>query len=250
MNGTNTFSLPENFIYMNKETIELKPKDCNWVRKRFKKNKVWVAADQDGNALIQNNKVLIKYQLDQEHEYWVKADTVFELQADDLIHETSPATTKTGSRPAKAPRIKPEILHGEEKNMIIIFTDGASSGNPGPSGIGVFMRYGNHEREISRYIGNSTNNIAELTAIKTALLELKRTDLPILIYTDSSYACGLLINGWKAKKNISLINSIKQLMTKFKDLKIIKVKGHSGLDGNEKADQLATSAITSQKDFS
>ena len=132
----------------------------------------------------------------------------------------------------------------EDKDAIIIYTDGASSGNPGPSGIGVFMRYGTHEREISRYIGDSTNNIAELTAIETALLEMKRRDLPVRIYTDSSYACGLLINGWKAKKNLSLVNSIKQLMTKFKDLKIIKVKGHSGLEGNEKADRLATSAIT------
>ena len=207
-----------------------------------------MAADQDGNPLIQNNKVLIKYQLDQEHEYWVKPETVFEIQPDDQKHKKSPAVPKAGNRPTKTPKNKPGIPSPvKEKNVITIYTDGASSGNPGPSGIGVLMLYGNHEREISRFIGNSTNNIAELTAIETALRELKRTDLPIRIYTDSSYACGLLISGWKAKKNISLVNSIKQLMTKFKDLKIIKVKGHSGLAGNEKADQLATSAIASQK---
>lgn len=229
----------------------MKPENCNWVRKRFKKNKVWVAADPDGNPLIQNNKVLIKYQLDQEHEYWVKSETVFEIQPDDQKHKKSPAASKAGRRPSKAPKNTPEICPPvEEKNVITIYTDGASSGNPGPSGIGVFMRYGEHEREISRYIGNSTNNIAELTAIETALLEIKRPDLPIRLYTDSSYALGLLINGWKAKKNISLVNSIKKLMTKFKDLKIIKVKGHSGIDGNEKADQLATAAITAQKNSS
>lgn len=225
----------------------MKPEDCSWVRKQFKKNKVWMAADKDGKPLVQNNKVLIKYQLDQEHEYWVKPDSVSEIQADD---QKSAAPPKAGARPAKAKKARPEILPAEDKDAIIIYTDGASSGNPGPSGIGVFMRYGDHEREISKYIGTSTNNIAELTAIETALKELKRSDLPIRIYTDSSYACGLLINGWKAKKNVSLVNSIRDLMTKFRDLKIIKVKGHSGLEGNEKADQLATSAITAQNDAS
>ncbi len=204
-----------------------------------------MAADPAGNPLIQKNKVLIKYQLDQDHEYWVKPDSVYEISADG-DGQMSSARSKPARKPKKAAPTAPPT---EDKNAITIYTDGASSGNPGPSGIGVFMRYGNHEREISGYIGNSTNNIAELTAIETALQEIKRTDLPVRIYTDSSYACGLLINGWKAKKNIALVNSIRQLMTKFTDLKIIKVKGHSGVDGNEKADQLATAAIAAQKDL-
>lgn len=222
----------------------MKPEDRNWVRKRFKKNKVWVAADQAGNPLIQKNKVLIKYQLDQDHEYRVKPDSLYEISADG--ENRSSSVRQKPARKKKAPATSPPA---EDKNAITIYTDGASSGNPGPSGIGVFMRYGNHEREISRYIGNSTNNIAELTAIKTALQEIKRPDLPVRIYTDSSYAYGLLINGWKAKKNIALVNSIRQLMARFTDLKIIKVKGHSGLPGNEKADRLATTAIAAQEDL-
>jgi ribonuclease HI len=258
MSWTNIFIHPESFIYTNKEIIALKTENGNWVRKQFKKNKVWAAADQNGELMIQNNKVLIKYQLDQEHEYRVNADTIFEIQPKDQKHQKPTIQSKADNRPKKPKPERhkpekpkedtPEII--EEENAISIYTDGASSGNPGPSGIGVFMRYGKHEREISRYIGNSTNNIAELTAIETALKEVKRTDLPIRIYTDSSYACGLLINGWKAKKNILLTNSIRQLMTTFNDLKIIKVKGHSGLPGNEKADQLATAAIASQKNVS
>ena len=133
-------------------------------------------------------------------------------------------------------------------NAISIYTDGASSGNPGPSGIGVLMQYGDKEREISKYIGIATNNIAELTAVQAALMSLKRNDLPVRIYTDSSYVCGLLISGWKAQKNVALVQAIKQLMTRFTNLKIIKVKGHSGIMGNEKADQLATSAIASRED--
>ncbi len=129
------------------------------------------------------------------------------------------------------------------ENSIIIYTDGASSGNPGPSGIGIFMIYKDNKREISESIGNSTNNIAELKAIEKALLELKRHNLPVRIYTDSSYSLGVLTKGWKAKKNVDLINNVKDLIYKFEDLEFIKVKGHSGLEGNEIADKLATSAI-------
>jgi ribonuclease HI len=128
-------------------------------------------------------------------------------------------------------------------NTIFIYTDGASSGNPGPSGIGILLRFKDHEKEISRNIGTATNNIAELEAIKTALLELKHYNYPVRVFTDSSYACGVLTLGWKARKNKELINSIKKLISKFSNLRLIKVKGHNGFAGNEKADFLATSAI-------
>ncbi|MBU4419881.1 MAG: ribonuclease HI, partial [Proteobacteria bacterium] len=134
-----------------------------------------------------------------------------------------------------------------EQDMICIYTDGASSGNPGPSGIGILLLYGDHEKEISKYIGPATNNIAELEAIRLALLELKRTDLPVKIFTDSSYAHGVLALGWEAKKNTELVKSIKKIISKFRELKFHKVKGHAGIDGNERANYLATSAVTKTK---
>ena len=124
-----------------------------------------------------------------------------------------------------------------------MYTDGASSGNPGPSGIGVLLRFGSHEKEISRFIGTTTNNVAELEAIRIGLQELKKRNLPVRIFTDSEYAYGVLTLGWKARKNQQLIQSIKSLISGFKDIKLIKVKGHEGLEGNERADHLATSAI-------
>jgi ribonuclease HI len=73
---------------------------------------------------------------------------------------------------------------------IHVFTDGACSGNPGPAGVGVVLYYNEHKKEISKFIGNATNNIAELTAIKIGLEAIKSTyrNLPVIIYTDSAYS--------------------------------------------------------------
>lgn len=200
---------------------------------RFKKNKVWLAVDGSGKPVEENGKVLIKYQLDQTHEYWVRKSNVKSLDSD----------------PAKKQGIedRPPVVRGDDKEGILIFTDGASSGNPGPAGIGVVMRFGKHQKEISEYIGLATNNIAELKAIETGLLALKKSDLPVRIFTDSKYAYGVLTLDWKAKANSELVQSIKKTMKKFKNLKIVKVKGHAGDEGNERADFLATSAIKNTK---
>ena len=203
--------------------------EIEWKRMRFKKNKVWLAVDRSGKPLEQKGKVLIKYQLDQTHEYWVRKDNIIPLD----------------SKPFEA-QPQAEINQATETNdphAIQIYTDGASSGNPGPSGIGVVLRFGTHEKEISEYIGHATNNIAELKAIQAGLQAVKNKTLPVQIFTDSSYAYGVLALGWKVKANRELVESIKKTMRQFKRIKIIKVKGHAGHRDNERADQLATSAI-------
>lgn len=202
-----------------------------WRRKRFKGNKVWMETDEQGNPLLSNNKVRIKYQLDQPHEYWI-----YPRDLQDPDHPSpAPRVKRTSAKDETAPEPPPDA--------IILYTDGASSGNPGPSGIGVVMRYGGHTREISKYIGVTTNNVAELEAIRIALEELKRTDLPVYIHTDSSYACGLLVKNWKAKKNLELVGTIRRQLTQFKEIHLIKVRGHQGVPDNERADRLATEAI-------
>ncbi len=216
--------------------------DIQWQRVRFKANKVWLAMTPDGNTIVQNGKVLIKYQLDQEHEYWVYPKSIQALDSDSENAASSSAMT-----PPKPPRPLPletsSPTHQDSQKIINIYTDGAASGNPGPAGIGVLLQYGTHEKEISNFIGNTTNNIAELEAIRVGLSELKDTQIPVRLYTDSAYAHGVLTLGWKAKKNQALIRSIKKIMDALKDLKLIKVKGHAGEEGNERADRLATSAI-------
>lgn len=131
---------------------------------------------------------------------------------------------------------------------IKIYTDGACSGNPGKAGIGVVLICGKHKKEISKFIGDSTNNIAELEAIRQGLLAVKNKKTPIKIFTDSAYCIGALTSSsWNIKKNIGLINLIKTLMSKFNDLKFIKIDGHSGNEYNEMANALAASAIVANK---
>ena len=212
----------------------------DWKRMIFKGNKVWLATNQDGKPRQRRGKVLIKYRLDQDYEYWVHENGV--MPVDSLLDPPASRceALRAGAKTKREAEFDKETLCD---NTIFIYTDGASSGNPGPSGIGILLRFKDHEKKISRNIGTATNNIAELEAIKTALLELKYYDYPVRVFTDSSYAYGVLTLGWKARKNKELINSIKKLISKFSDLKLIKVKGHDGFDGNEKADFLATSAI-------
>ena len=212
--------------------------DDHWKRMSFKGNKVWAAADCDKNLVIEKGKVLIKYNLKQNYEYRVKPES---LKPED---QAIPSQKKSGSKKnQKKTAINSAIDSDIPDNCIKIYTDGASSGNPGPSGIGILLIYEEKRKEISKYIGQATNNIAELTAIKVALEELKRHDLPVRIFSDSSYSIGLLTKGWKPQKNRELVSDIRVLIKKFSDLCFIKVKGHSGIKENEVADFLATSAI-------
>jgi len=217
----------------------------------FKKNKVWLATGKDQKPVTKNGKVLIRYQLDQDYEYWVLSKNIKpidSLQRNEKTEKEEKSTKKSSKQKGTKTKSDTELLVETScDDAINIYTDGASAGNPGPSGIGVVLRFGEHEKEISRYIGITTNNMAELEAIRSGLMAVKNSNLPVRVFTDSRYACGVLTQGWKAKKNQDIIESIKKTLSKFNDLKFIKVKGHVGIEGNERADFLATSAIKKAK---
>ncbi len=214
-----------------------------WKRMQFKNHKVYLMVDAQKNPIIKNGKVLIKYNLTQDYEYWVRPENVTPIHPDQLKRKSSAGKKSPSQRDKTISATQSLEAIIKQPDAVIIFTDGASSGNPGPSGIGVVLRHGDHKKEISKSIGHATNNIAELEAIRVGLTALKHTHLPVRIFTDSAYAQGVLTFGWKAKKNTKLIQSIKRLMRRFDDIELIKVPGHSGIEDNERADILAVAGV-------
>jgi ribonuclease HI len=104
-------------------------------------------------------------------------------------------------------------------------------------------------RELGEYLGVGTNNIAELTAIGRGLdLVAEGGDgeraRRIRVYSDSSYAIGLLEKGWKAKANQELVADLRRQLTDFPHVEFVKVAGHAGVPENERCDELARRAIS------
>jgi ribonuclease HI len=135
-----------------------------------------------------------------------------------------------------------------------IYTDGACRGNPGPGGWGAVLMHGGRERELSGAEPATTNNRMELTAVIEALAALKRP-VKARVYTDSQYVrLGILewIANWKKRgwktadrkpvKNQDLWQRLDELAAGH-ELEWHWVKGHSGVPGNERCDQLANEAI-------
>ncbi len=131
-------------------------------------------------------------------------------------------------------------------DAIHVWTDGACTGNPGPASIGVVVIDGAERKELSEYLGEGTNNIAELTAIERGLSVVANKRRPVAVYSDSSYAIGLLSKNWKPKANIELVARIRKLTAQFDDLRFVKVRGHAGIPENERCDQLARDAIVTR----
>jgi ribonuclease HI len=137
--------------------------------------------------------------------------------------------------------------------MIKIFTDGAAQGNPGPGGYGTIMRYGNYEKEFSQGFRLTTNNRMELMAVIVGLEAIKKTGIPITIYSDSQYVVNSVEKGWiwnwekkkfKDKANVDLWKRYIPLHKKLTP-KFVWVKGHAGHIENERCDQLAVAAAES-----
>ena len=137
---------------------------------------------------------------------------------------------------------------------IVIYTDGAARGNPGPGGFGVVMMYGNHRRELSEGYKLTTNNRMELLAVIRGLESLKRNDLKVKIYTDSRYVSDAVNQGWvfnweakrfKKKKNADLWQQFLEVYRKY-TVSFIWVKGHASIPENERCDRLAVEASHSE----
>lgn len=142
---------------------------------------------------------------------------------------------------------------------IIIFADGGCRGNGKDDNIGgwgAYITYKGHEKELYGGERNTTNNIQELKGVINALLALKTTHLPVRMYCDSAYVVNGMtqwVKGWKSKgwkkgdgktpENLELWKQLDKLASMQLDLQFLKIKGHAGHEGNERADQLANKAM-------
>lgn len=138
---------------------------------------------------------------------------------------------------------------------VVIYTDGACSGNPGPGGWAAVLKFGEHCREISGYARETTNQRMELTAAVEALSALKEPCL-VEVYSDSAYLINAfqqkwldrwLMNDWlnsqkKQVENRDLWEKLLELTARH-TVKWVKIKGHAGNPDNERCDLLARKAV-------
>ncbi len=138
---------------------------------------------------------------------------------------------------------------------IIMYTDGAASGNPGPGGFGVLLMSGEHRKEISAGFRKTTNNRMELLAVIVGLEALRFENMNVTIYSDSKYVVDAVEKGWvfgwekksfKDKKNPDLWRRFLAIYRRH-NVKFVWVKGHSDNQGNERCDHLAVEAYKRQE---
>jgi ribonuclease HI len=214
---------------------------------KFKDQRVWVRADDGGRPILDGDgRAEMKYRETDAKSY---RPALGNLLPDDGAGETP---RPRAARPAASQGHGP--AHGrkaavETAGAVEIWTDGACSGNPGPMGIGVVVIDGTKRKEHGEYLGTGTNNIAELVAIERGLTLAAEViagdrDRPLRVYSDSSYAIGLLDKGWKAKANQELVARIRKVVAQTSHLAFVKVSGHAGVPENERCDELARQAIS------
>ena len=221
-----------------------------WMKMNLRDASVFVRCDEKGSPLVDKGRVEIRYQPGKAKAYRASVANLepidpSEIYPDDhcAIQATAPAQ-KGGAKKIAKKASHPTRPIADE---VIAYCDGACSGNPGPAGIGAVMRWGEQEQELSEFIGDGTNNIAELMAIVRVLEAVSDRGRPVHIYTDSSYSIGVLTKGWKAKANKALIDDARALLREFSDVEFVHVRGHQGVELNERADALAVQAVQARE---
>jgi ribonuclease HI len=208
---------------------------------RFKGEQVWVRADESGRPVLDGDgRAEMKYRETDTKSY---RPAPVNLIPDADGGPPRPAEAAPARKRPPADSAKKKAAPTPRGGAVEIWTDGACSGNPGPMGIGMVVIDGAERREKGEYLGVGTNNIAELTAIERGVELVGDVARPMRVYTDSSYAIGVLGKGWKAKANQELIARIKRRLAPL-DIEFVKVSGHAGVPENERCDELAREAVT------
>jgi ribonuclease HI len=225
-----------------------------WRRMRLRNAEVLARCDASGELVSNDGRVEVRYKPNDGRAYLAGASNLEptggapKIEPDSFCGpgEAVKKPSKAKKKPAKASSTTaaPEKPEGDE---VLAYADGACSGNPGPAGVGAVALWGDQSRELSEYIGEATNNIAELTGILRAVELAHELGKPLRLYTDSQYSIGVLTKGWKVKANKELVAKVREALDAHPDTKLFHVRGHQGVRLNEHADELAVRAVQSRE---
>lgn len=217
-----------------------------WIEASLRGQRVLARARADGSLAEEGGRVEIRYRPEDPRAYRAAARNLVvtpgaALEPDDRCVPAAAPAGRGAAAPAKTRE------HAVPASAWQAFTDGACSGNPGPAGSGVVLvEPGGKLHEGLEYLGEATNNVAELTAILRALEWIPAGVGQIVVHTDSQYAIGVLQKGWRAKANQELVARVKRVVQQRGAL-LRYVPGHEGVPLNERADELAREAITTRR---
>jgi ribonuclease HI len=214
-----------------------------WIEAMLRGQRVFARARADGTLMADDAKrVEVRYNPGAGRAYRALARNlivgdVAKLHPDEACGPAESVPSRPDERTRKPP------THGVPSNAWIAYTDGACSGNPGPAGSGVVLVSPEGKmHEGLEYLGDATNNVAELTGILRAIEWIPSDGRAIVVHTDSQYAIGVLQKGWKAKANQELVARTRRAV-EARGARLVYVPGHQGVALNERADELAREAI-------
>jgi ribonuclease HI len=221
-----------------------------WIEATLRGQRVLARATADGALAIEGGRVEIRYNPTDGRAYRAAARNLEILEGRPLLEDaacaparSTDATANERTKPGTSPS---PVAARPTTDVWTAYTDGACSGNPGPAGCGVVLvSPAGKTHEGFEYLGEATNNVAELTAILRAVEWLPSRALGVVVHTDSQYAIGVLQKGWKAKVNQELVARAKRAV-EARGARLTYVPGHQGVPLNERADALAREAVLSR----
>jgi len=218
-----------------------------WIEASLRGTRVLARARSDGSLIEEGGRVEIRYEPGDARAYRAMARNLVVAKGASIHPDEHCASS---ARAAEKVRGAPPGSASQERHTSadawLAYTDGACSGNPGPAGSGVVLVSPDGKmHEGLEYLGEATNNVAELTAILRALEWIPKEAAAVVVFTDSQYAIGVLQKGWKAKANGELVARTRAKV-ESRGARLVYVPGHRGVVLNERADELAREAITTR----
>lgn len=235
-----------------------------WARALLRGQKVLAKARADGTLDAVAGRVEVRYKANDGRAYQAAARNLELVAGEILLPDDACAPAEAAPAKTERPASSSSTSHGRQgrkdaaaakalapgavpAGAWTVYADGACSGNPGPAGLGIVLVGPDGTiAEGFEYLGEGTNNVAELTGILRAA-EIVPDGAAAVVHTDSQYAIGVLTKGWKAKANKELIAGVKVALARRhasgQSWRIVYVPGHAGVPLNERADELAREAV-------